>query len=42
MAKRRAKKKRRDEPEVRRHEPAIRRVWGDRAEERLGEAGGRW
>jgi transcriptional regulator with XRE-family HTH domain len=40
MAKRRAKKKRREELEARRHEAAVRRVWGDWAEERLGEAGG--
>jgi transcriptional regulator with XRE-family HTH domain len=39
MAKRRAKKKRRVELEARRYEAAVRRVWGDWAEERLGEVG---
>jgi transcriptional regulator with XRE-family HTH domain len=40
MAKRRAKRRRREELEARRYEAAVRRVWGDRAEERLGETRG--
>jgi hypothetical protein len=40
MEKRRAKRRRRAELEARRHEAAVRRVWGDRADERLGETGG--
>jgi transcriptional regulator with XRE-family HTH domain len=40
MAKRRAKKKRRQELEARRHEAAVRRVGGAWAEDRLGEVGG--
>jgi hypothetical protein len=39
MARKRAKKRRRQELEARRHEAAIRKAWGDRAEERLRDVG---